>query len=200
MLSSTSLTALAALISTFVSQGLCKPPPTVPAEGRGSAELNRVVSNSPRLDLFLNLPRNCDNAYNNLIQLLEDCKSGKDNGHPSLEYGCLLHIDFASPEFQCNNGENTRRRPENSAILFPAVTETPWHPTPKCEGPDCVEEEAPIWSGDNRPSSQDLPFDGGVGGGPGGPFGPAASREEIIQYLVQLLKERREQQQQSSSS
>ena len=41
-------------------------------------------------------------------------------------------------------------RPEYpTAIIFPKIGKTPWHPTPKCAGPDCFEEKTPIWSGDD---------------------------------------------------
>ena len=91
------------ILASILAVGQAKPPATIPAEERGSAELNRVVSSSPRLDLFLNLPKKCDSAYDNLIAKLERCKSGEDNGHPSLDFGCYLHIDFESEEFQCRD-------------------------------------------------------------------------------------------------
>ena len=92
----------------ILSLGLCAPPPTIPAKDKGSAELNRIVSNSPRLDLFLNLPRKCDRAYDSLIRMLQNCKTGEDNGHPSLDYGCFLHIDFEHEDFKCESGTNEK--------------------------------------------------------------------------------------------
>jgi len=133
---------------------------------------DKVVTNSASLDLFLNFPPECDRAYDSIIASLEKCKSGVDRGHPDIKNGCLLHLDLTAPEFQCRSTERQgQKRYENSAIIFPEVGETPWHPTPKCADSNCLdddEEEPVIWSdSDAKPTHQ-----------------------EVVEYLKQLFKKK----------
>merc|ERR1711860_302803 len=62
-----------------------------------------------------------------MIRQISDCKSGEDRGHPDLQSGCLLKIDFTMLRSEC----------QNSKLSFPTDTENIWHPRPTCNGEYC---------------------------------------------------------------
>ena len=94
------------LAAAAAAAGVPTTPATMAAQVKAFPDSsNRVITNSPKLDLFLNVPAQCDRAYDNLITALQKCKSGEDRGHPDLNNGCLIHLDLTSPAFRCGSGQ-----------------------------------------------------------------------------------------------
>ena len=107
------------------------PPPTeVATESVDSRVVNRepqqqqevqkniagsLVQDVKQINVLLNIPNNCnaDALYEDMVQQIRSCQSGADRGHPDLESGCLLKIDFTSLKNDCRN----------SKLSFPADTE-----------------------------------------------------------------------------
>ena len=88
-----------------------------------------LVQDVKQINVLLNIPNNCnaDALYEDMVQQIRSCQSGADRGHPDLESGCLLKIDFTSLKNDCRN----------SKLSFPADTEDIWHPKPTCNGSYC---------------------------------------------------------------
>lgn len=97
-----------------------------------------LVKDVKQINLYLNIPDNCEDVYNGLISQLSSCREGSSRGDPRLARGCLLRLDFSKFKEIC--GEEG-----NGGIYFPAVSEAPFHPTPGCSGEYC-REEGPVWS------------------------------------------------------
>merc|ERR1712061_167611 len=99
-----------------------------------------LVQDVKQINLFLDIPDNCNDVYNGLIEQLSNCREGSNRGDPRLARGCLLRLDFARFKQVCGeeagNGGN---------LYFPTVGETPFHPTPGCSGEYC-REDGPVWS------------------------------------------------------
>merc|ERR550517_430504 len=92
-----------------------------------------------QINLFLNIPTGCNSIYDQLITQLVACRNGSDHGYPRLEKGCLLKMDFKKHAEEC----------AETGVFFPAVGETPWHPSPTCNGTYCQESSVisrEIWS------------------------------------------------------
>merc|ERR1711936_1517336 len=53
-----------------------------------------LVDNVKQINVLLNIPNNCNanDIYDDMIRQIKN--SGEDRGHPDLESGCLLQIDF----------------------------------------------------------------------------------------------------------
>merc|ERR1711936_474059 len=90
-----------------------------------------LVDNVKQINVLLNIPNNCNanDIYDDMIRQIKDCKSGEDRGHPDLQSGCLLKIDFTMLRSEC----------QNSKLSFPTDTENIWHPRPSCNGEYCQE-------------------------------------------------------------
>jgi len=88
-----------------------------------------LVKDVKQINLFLNIPTGCNSIYDQLITQLVACRNGSDHGHPRLEKGCLLKMDFKKHAEEC----------AETGVFFPAVGETPWHPSPTCNGTYCQE-------------------------------------------------------------
>merc|ERR1712110_1306449 len=90
-----------------------------------------LVDNVKQINVLLNIPNNCNanTIYDDMIRQISDCKSGEDQGHPDLQSGCLLKIDFTMLRSEC----------QNSKLSFPTDTENIWHPRPTCNGEYCQE-------------------------------------------------------------
>merc|ERR1712213_115871 len=90
-----------------------------------------LVNDVKQINVLLNIPNNCnaENIYNDMIKQINNCKTGSDRGHPNLNSGCLLKIDFTMPKSEC----------QNSKLSFPTDTENIWHPRPTCNGEYCQE-------------------------------------------------------------
>merc|ERR1712228_816762 len=67
-------------------------------------EVSRVsgalVKDVKQINLYLNIPDNCQQIYNGLIDQLSSCRDarpgeGDGRGHPRLKKGCLLRMDFS---------------------------------------------------------------------------------------------------------
>ena len=88
-----------------------------------------LVDNVKQINVLLNIPNNCNanTIYDDMIRQISDCKSGEDRGHPDLQSGCLLKIDFTMLRSEC----------QNSKLSFPTDTENIWHPRPSCNGEYC---------------------------------------------------------------
>jgi len=98
-----------------------------------------LVKDVKQINLYLDIPDNCNDVYNGLIQQLSNCREGSSRGDPRLARGCLLRLDFSRFKKVC--GEEAG----NGGIYFPAVSEAPFHPTPGCSGDYC-REDGPVWS------------------------------------------------------
>lgn len=98
-----------------------------------------LVKDVKQINLFLDIPDNCEDVYNGLISQLSSCREGSSRGDSRLARGCLLRLDFSKFKEVC--GEEAG----NGGIYFPAVSEAPFHPTPGCSGEYC-REEGPVWS------------------------------------------------------
>merc|ERR1712020_36685 len=90
-----------------------------------------LVEDVKQINILLNIPNGCNAIYDSLIGQLEDCRQGTDRGHPDLDNGCLLKLDFQKYKDQCRN----------SKLSFPASEAAPWHPGPSCKGEYCGESE-----------------------------------------------------------
>jgi len=88
-----------------------------------------LVKDVKQINLFLNIPTGCNSIYDQLITQLVACRNGSDHGHPRLEKGCLLKMDFKKHAEEC----------AETGVFFPKVGETPWHPSPTCNGTYCQE-------------------------------------------------------------
>ena len=86
-----------------------------------------LVKDVKQINLFLNIPTGCNSIYDQLITQLVACRNGSNHGHPRLEKGCLLKMDFKKHAEEC----------AETGVFFPAVGETPWHPSPTCNGTYC---------------------------------------------------------------
>ena len=88
-----------------------------------------LVDNVKQINVLLNIPNNCNanDIYDDMIRQIKKCKSGEDRGHPDLESGCLLQIDFTRLRSEC----------QNSKLSFPTDTENIWHPGVTCAGEYC---------------------------------------------------------------
>jgi hypothetical protein len=86
-----------------------------------------LVKDVKQINLFLNIPVGCNSIYDQLIKQLVACRNGSDRGHPKLDKGCLLRMDFKKFKDEC----------AETGVFFPAVGETPWHPEPTCNGSYC---------------------------------------------------------------
>ena len=86
-----------------------------------------LVKDVKQINLFLNIPTGCNSIYDQLITQLVACRNGSDHGHPRLEKGCLLKMDFKKHAEEC----------AETGVFFPKVGETPWHPSPTCNGTYC---------------------------------------------------------------
>ena len=86
-----------------------------------------LVKDVKQINLFLNIPIGCNSIYDQLIKQLVACRNGSDRGHPKLDKGCLLRMDFKKFKDEC----------AETGVFFPAVGETPWHPEPTCNGSYC---------------------------------------------------------------
>merc|ERR1719340_230763 len=88
-----------------------------------------LVDNVKQINVLLNIPNNCNanTIYDDMIRQISDCKSGEDRGHPDLQSGCLLKIDFTMLRRECQNSKHS----------FPTDTEIIWHPRPSCNGEYC---------------------------------------------------------------
>uniref|UniRef100_A0A0K2V440 Uncharacterized protein n=1 Tax=Lepeophtheirus salmonis TaxID=72036 RepID=A0A0K2V440_LEPSM len=104
-----------------------------------------VTSNTDSFfTVYLDVNSNCKGVYNRLIEQLQRCRDGSDHGDEALTAGCFL--DFNLNEGDCAKvGDDSENIISNSAIYFPAVQETQWHPTPPCNGEYCT-ERGPTWS------------------------------------------------------
>merc|ERR1711860_132022 len=73
-----------------------------------------LVDNVKQINVLLNIPNNCNanTIYDDMIRQISDCKSGEDRGHPDLQSGCLLKIDFTMLRSEC----------QNSKLSFPTDT------------------------------------------------------------------------------
>jgi len=94
----------------------------MPAKIAGS-----LVKDVKQINLFLNIPVGCNNIYDQLINQLVACREGSDRGHPRLDKGCLLRMNFKKFKDEC----------AETGVFFPTVGETPWHPHPTCNGTYC---------------------------------------------------------------
>merc|ERR1712012_1279319 len=74
-----------------------------------------LVNDVKQINVLLNIPNNCN--------------AGSDRGHPNLNSGCLLKIDFTMLKSEC----------QNSKLTFPVEVEDTWHPGPTCNGSYCQE-------------------------------------------------------------
>jgi len=88
-----------------------------------------LVTDVKQINLFLNIPVGCNSIYDQLIKQLVACRNGSDRGHPRLDKGCLLKMDFRRYKDEC----------AETGVFFPKVGETPWHPEPTCNGTYCEE-------------------------------------------------------------
>eukprot|EP00092_Neocalanus_flemingeri_P020260 GFUD01021941.1.p1 GENE.GFUD01021941.1~~GFUD01021941.1.p1 ORF type:complete len:223 (+),score=60.62 GFUD01021941.1:145-813(+) len=88
-----------------------------------------LVKDVKQINLFLNIPVGCNSIYDQLIKQLVACRNGSDRGHPRLDKGCLLRMDFRKFKDEC----------AETGVFFPSVGETPWHPEPTCNGRYCEE-------------------------------------------------------------
>merc|ERR1712077_82447 len=100
-------------------------------EPQNPAITGSLVQDVKQINILLNIPNGCNNIYDSLIRQLENCRQGSDRGHPDLDNGCLLKLDFQKYKDQCRN----------SKLSFPASEAAPWHPTPSCKGEYCGESE-----------------------------------------------------------
>ena len=96
-------------------------------EPQNPAITGSLVQDVKQINILLNIPDGCTAIYDSMINQLESCKRGEDRGHPGLDNGCLLKIDFQRYNKQC----------KNSKLSFPSDEETPWHPEPSCHGEYC---------------------------------------------------------------
>ena len=55
----------------------------------------------------------CNSVYDQLISQLTACREGGDRGHPALERGCLLRMDFTAYRAECG---------EEAGLSFPEVS------------------------------------------------------------------------------
>merc|ERR1712211_128408 len=55
-----------------------------------------LVQDVKQINVLLNIPNNCNanTIYDDMINQIQNCKSGADRGHPELTKGCLLKINF----------------------------------------------------------------------------------------------------------
>merc|ERR1719266_597916 len=73
-----------------------------------------LVQDVKQINILLNIPNGCNNIYDSLIRQIENCRQGSDRGHPDLDNGCLLRLDFQKYKDQCRN----------SKLSFPASEES----------------------------------------------------------------------------
>merc|ERR1719500_1123634 len=60
-----------------------------------------LVKDVKQINLFLNIPTGCNSIYDKLITQLVGCRNGHYRGHPRLEKGCLLKMDFKKFKDEC---------------------------------------------------------------------------------------------------
>jgi len=117
-------------------------------ERQNPAITGSLVQDVKQINILLNIPNGCTAIYDSMINQLESCKRGEDRGHPGLDNGCLLKIDFQRYNKQCRN----------SKLSFPSDDETPWHPEPTCQGEYCGESSNLEFTGrDVKDSNVDFP-------------------------------------------
>lgn len=146
-------------------------------DGEASIGLRAPFKSEETLRVFLDLPNNCDQPYDNLIAQLVDCKYGRNRGHPKLQYGCLFTINLKNKGVVCDgerssgsDDDRSRRRPTSQTVVFPASTgeEGPWFPTlmaqpgqiPCKEGGPACHQAGVVWSSGgpaNTAQDEDLP-------------------------------------------
>merc|ERR1711936_641871 len=120
-------------IAMLATLGLACSLPTETTLSVDERVVNRemAVDSDKQINVLLNIPNNCNanTIYDDMIRQISDCKSGEDRGHPDLQSGCLLKIDFTMLRSEC----------QNSKLSFPTDTENIWHPKPSCNGEYCQE-------------------------------------------------------------
>merc|ERR1712193_126203 len=87
--------------------------PTQPSRANPTIS-GSLVEDVKQINILLNIPNGCNTIYDSLIAQLENCRQGTDRGHPGLDNGCLLKIDFQKYKDQCRN----------SKLSFPASEES----------------------------------------------------------------------------
>ena len=64
-----------------------------------------LVEDVKQINILLNIPNGCNAIYDSLIRQIENCRQGSDRGHPDLDNGCLLRLDFQKYKDQCRNSK-----------------------------------------------------------------------------------------------
>ena len=88
-----------------------------------------LVQDVKQINVLLNIPNSCNanSIYDDMINQIQNCRSGADRGHPDLTSGCLLKINFTMLNSGC----------QNSKLSFPKDAKDIWHPEPTCNGSYC---------------------------------------------------------------
>ena len=76
-----------------------------PASPVSSTITGSLVEDVKQINILLNIPNGCNAIYDSLIRQIENCRQGSDRGHPDLDNGCLLRLDFQKYKDQCRNSK-----------------------------------------------------------------------------------------------
>ena len=79
--------------------------PSQPSQPRPASPVitGSLVQDVKEINILLNIPNGCNAIYDSLIRQIENCRQGSDRGHPGLDNGCLLKLDFQRHKDQCRN-------------------------------------------------------------------------------------------------